>query len=169
MLLQKCNRLASLLSTLQDLKYCGISQLDLCQVLIHTLRLLSATVVYSTEEGINRVVIHYDDVGYLYDTTEKKIIFNEPTDGGLKDGEMPSDEYLNEKFALPTAAREILLGVVITLVTSDDLLRAVSNTSFRTPDEEFDEPYGGELLIVEAKLFPTLTSPPNPLLVSSWK
>ena len=58
-------------------------------------------------------MIHYDDVGYLYDTTEKKIIFNEPTDGGLKDGEMPSDEYLNEKFALPTAAREILLGVVI--------------------------------------------------------
>lgn len=146
--MQKCNRLASLLSTLQDLKYCGISQLDLCQVLIHTLRLLSATVVYSEEEGINRVVIHYDDVGYLYDTTEKKIIFNEPTDGGLKDGEMPSDEYLNEKFALPTAAREILLGVVIALVTSDDLLRAVSNTSFCTPDEAFDEPYGGELLIV---------------------
>lgn len=149
--LQKCNRLSSLLSTLQELKHGGISQLDLSQILIHIVKLLSATIVYSTKEGRKSVAIHYDDIGYLYDTTANKIIFNDPNNSELKeDGSVAieSEEYLDEKFALPTAARESLLGVVITLVTSDDLLRAVSNTSFRTPDEEFDEPYCGELLIV---------------------
>ena len=149
--MQKCNRLSSHLATLEELKYGGISQLDLSQILIHILKLLSATVAYSTEDGRKSVAIHYDDVGYLYDTTERKIIFNDPNKSELReDGsvKIESEEYMDEKFALPTPARESLMAVVINLVTSDDLLRAVSNTSFRTPDEEFDEPYCGELLIV---------------------
>jgi len=147
--MQKCNRLATLLSSLRELKHGGVSQLDLCQIVIHILRLLSATIVYKKQDGDaskSLPIIHHDDVGYLYNTTEKKIVYNDPsTNKCVKE---KTQDYLEEEFALPCPARESLLLIVITILSKDDLLRSVSNTSFRTNDEEFDTPYNGDLLMV---------------------
>lgn len=167
--MQKCNRLSSLLSSLGELKHGGISQLDLCQIMIHLLRLLSATVVIvrdpdadanksetETETGKDHAEIYYDNVGFLYDTTSKKMIHNinnaanDSEAGGNNNAEqLETESYLSQPFALPTPARESLLSVVISLLTTDELLRAVSNTSFRAPaDDNFDVPFNGDLLLV---------------------
>jgi hypothetical protein len=132
------------------LKFGGISQLDLCQILVHLLRLLTATVVISkTKDGKKTVEIYYDRVGYVYDTVQEKIIYDGTASNTTEDQSMDiSEEYLKQDFALPTPAREILLGVVMSLLSTDRLFRSVSNTSFHVPDENFETAYNGELLIV---------------------
>jgi len=149
LLVQKCNRLSSLFSSLKELKFGGVLQLDLCQILVHLLRLLTATVVVSkNDNGIKTVQINYDRVGYVYDTIKQQIIYD-GTDNPTGDQAIEmSEEYLEQDFALPTPAREILLGVVMALLSTDSLYRTVSNTSFRVPEESFQTPYNGELLIV---------------------
>ena len=145
-MIQNCNRLSSSLTALRELKHGGISQKDLCRIVIHILRLLSATVVPEKNGNSNKIEIHYDDVGFLYDTIEKKIIYNDPEQSdSVKD---ITQSYLEESFALPSPARESLLSVLISLLTSEDLLRSASNTSFRAEDVTFDTPYNGGLLMV---------------------
>jgi hypothetical protein len=132
------------------LKFGGVSQLDLCQIVVHLLRLLTATVVFSkNENGVKTVQIHYDRVGYVYDTVEEKIIYDgtsNPT-GDQQSVEI-SEDYLEQDFALPTPARETLLGVVMSLLSTDGLFRTVSNTSFRVAEENFHTAYNGQLLLV---------------------
>uniref|UniRef100_A0A7S3V8U0 Uncharacterized protein n=1 Tax=Chaetoceros debilis TaxID=122233 RepID=A0A7S3V8U0_9STRA len=140
-ILLKCTRLSSLMSTLDNLKYNGISQQDHAQIMIHLLHLISATVVYEKKDGSGDATgepkLNYDNVGFLYNVEEKRIVYQK-TNGGVEEvrvgenvNETKSEAYLKESFALPSPAREALLSVIVSMLTKEKLLRSVSNTSFR--------------------------------------
>ena len=63
------------MSTLDNLKYNGISQQDHAQIMIHLLHLISATVVYEKKDGSGDATgepkLNYDNVGFLYNVEEK--------------------------------------------------------------------------------------------------
>lgn len=131
------------------MKHVGISQMELCKILIHILNLLAATVTKEEDEdGNNKATFHYDDIGYIFDTKRREVVYKKETVRYENNENMKDRVWVNDEFALPVSARETLLGVAISLVSSDDLYRAVSNTSFQTVDENFEENYTGELLLV---------------------
>jgi hypothetical protein len=138
------------MSSLKELKFCGVSQQDLCQIVVHVLRLLTATVVNTESEiGIKTFEIHYDRVGYLYDTVKSEVIYDGTSVPSQNQTvEIFYEKCLEEDFALPAPAREILLGVLMSLLATDGLLRTVSNTSFKSYDENYENSYNGELLLV---------------------
>lgn len=131
------------------MKHVGISQMELCKILIHILNLLAATVTKEVDEDDNnKVSFHYDDIGYIFDTKRQEVVYKKESVRYENIENVKDRVWVNDEFALPVSARETLLGVAISLVSSDDLYRAVSNTSFQTVDENFEENYTGELLLV---------------------
>lgn len=152
-LIQMCNRLLQVWIQLQDLKHYGMEQMDLCRIVLHLLKLVSATVNHEKK-------ICFEHVGFVYDTLNEHIVHH--CDDGTMDSHNHSNHdelYVNcttqemreYSFALPAPAREALLAVVVNIVTKDCLLQSVSNRSFSDP-----EPQGLEnshlLLVIEWKV-----------------
>ena len=58
------------------MKHVGISQMELCKILIHILNLLAATVTKEVDEDDNnKVSFHYDDIGYIFDTKRQEVVY----------------------------------------------------------------------------------------------
>jgi len=147
-IVQRCGRINSILSTLDTLKHCGIMQDEFCNILLHVLHLLSATVTFSGEENddaesneTKKIVIGFDNVGYLYnvntrqpssekleaaeqDRNGKSTMKGDDTTAAIK-----HKKELAKEFALPSPARESLLTVALNLLLNKNILRSVSNTS----------------------------------------
>lgn len=127
-LIATCNRLQSQLSILESLKHSGIEQLELCEIILHLLRLVSATVTYEIDpanQQSRKATLHYEKVGYLYkagDDDASLAYHNPKTDEQL-------EEELKQEFAMPPPAREILLFFLINLLGNKGPLRSVSNTA----------------------------------------
>ena len=128
-LIATCNRLQSQLSILESLKHSGIEQLELCEIILHLLRLLSATVTYETDpanpQSRGKASLHYENVGYLYkagDDDASLAYQNPETDDQL-------EVELKQDFAMPPPAREILLFFLINLLGNKGPLRSVSNAA----------------------------------------
>jgi hypothetical protein len=131
------------MSSLETLKYGGISQKEMCHMVLHTLKLCSATIRYnSANTDENNYTLNFDNVGQLYTIEDGKAtaIFHESVDTDNESYETSSSllhkNDLKESFALPSPAREALLSFVIMILTKDRYLRSVSNQSFSVPDEE---------------------------------
>ena len=103
-MIASCNRLQSQLSILESLKHSGIEQIELCEIILHLLRLLSATVTYETDPGDperRKASLHYENVGYLYTAGDDDVSLayqNPETDARL-------EEELAQEFAMPPPAR----------------------------------------------------------------
>jgi len=153
-IVQRCGRINSLLSTLDTFKHCGITQEEICEILLHVLRLLSATISFPEEtnattksDETKNILIGFDNIGYLYNVNTKlpnseKINDKERNDHGdpTMEGDATTatkhDQELAKSFALPSPARESLLAVALNLLAKKSLLRSVSNTSITNVCEE---------------------------------
>jgi len=130
-----CNRLQSQLSILESLKHSGIEQQELCEIILHLLRLVSATVTYEpdpSKPGSFKATLHYENVGYLFKSgdDDSSLAYQNPPSEELLESELTQD------FAMPAPAREILLFFLINLLGNKGPLRAVSNASVYVPDSE---------------------------------
>jgi len=128
--IKKCIRLQAQLHGLEGLKHNGITQLELCDMVLHLLKLVSATVTYdttnTTETGVKEAALHYDNVGYLYAKPADNAEFDYATDAKTP---AELDDELDQTFALPTPAREVLLTILVNLLSNKGPLRSVSNAA----------------------------------------
>jgi len=120
--------LQSQLSILESLKHSGIEQLELCEIILHLLRLVSATVTYEADPSNpsqRKATLHYENVGYLYRTgdDDAALAYQNP-----QTGEQLEEELMQE-FAMPPPAREVLLFFLINLLGNKGPLRSVSNAA----------------------------------------
>jgi hypothetical protein len=114
------------------MKHSGVTQRELCLLILHLLRIVSATVAFQYNENNQKVsaLLHYDNVGYIWDGVEEQHI----------KADLPEklEEELKYEFALPSPAREALLSVIVSILSKKGSLRGVSNAALfpEGPDEE---------------------------------
>lgn len=143
----KCNRLQSQLSVLESLKHSGIEQIELCNIILHLLRLVTATITYESDErdlSRPKTTLHYENVGYVYNCgdDDSDLAVQNPTDA------VQLEEELKYSFAMPAPAREVILFFLINLLGNKGPLRSVSNTSVYPKDADCKHRY---LLILHWK------------------
>jgi hypothetical protein len=117
---KKCSRLHSKLIALDALKFGGISQLQLCQIVLHLLKLVTATV----DENYT---LHYENVGQLLlpEESEQDVNDNETLVADTPTLRMD----LLRPFALHSPAREALLLVLVNILSNKGPLRSASNAA----------------------------------------
>ncbi len=141
------------MSSLESLKHVGITQEEISLIVLHVLRLCSATITYNGNakgnkddtENCNDYILKFDNVGKLYKMDDNGIaspIYRQGFGNHVDDTDnLIHKNDLNESFALPSPARESLLSFLIQILTKDGYLRSVSNQSFTVQD---DKEYSGE-------------------------
>jgi hypothetical protein len=127
-LFQTCTRLQSQLSSLESLKHSGLSRLELCRMVLHILKLLTATYTTSIDTESNsqngrNVTLHYENVGYICTTDSMEELFDNASDSNIL------EEDLKTKFALPSPAREVLLSLLVNVLSNKGPLRSASNAA----------------------------------------
>lgn len=124
--MNKCTRLQAQLNTLESLKHSGITQTELCLMLLHILKLATATVdieyLKNNSGNKRKVTIHYENVGYIYNGKDQQ----HETYQNAKDDDQLHQE-LSQTFALPAPARDALLSIAINIMSKKSPLRSVSN------------------------------------------
>lgn len=138
-MLRLCSRLQSQISALESLKHCGLSRAELSYIVLHIIRLLTAT--YSIEcierdDGKQERLVHisYDNVGFIYTPNSEEQTFElEPDTATL-------ERSLESRFALPFPAREVLLSLVVNIISNKGPLRSVSNAAI-FPKGDTEEPH----------------------------
>lgn len=129
-LMRTCARISSQLSALEGLKHSGLSRLELSRMILHILKLVSATYTLKIgPSGEKKVVLHYENVGY--------ICTDSMTDEGTNfeiapDAETLEDDLATRRFALPFPTREVLLSLVVNMLSNKGPLRSVSNAALFT-------------------------------------
>ena len=118
---------------MEGLKHSGISQVELCELVLHLLRLATATVTIEpvesdSSESTNRiqqkkVTIHYENVGYIHGHDSDPVPWQDA------DTQAELDEILDRPFALPSPARDALMSIAASILSKKSLLRAVSNAA----------------------------------------
>jgi len=131
---KKCTRLQSQLNTLESLKHSGITQRELCQLILHILHLVSTTVTFDYDAHTNhktKAILHFENVGYIWDSANcDQNLGNIRTSDFKKAGSLEElESELQYTFALPSPAREALLSVLVSIMSKKSPLRAVSNAS----------------------------------------
>ncbi len=162
---------------MQNLKYSGITQMELCEMLLHILKLLTATVSIKNATGDDdedkpddasfsnnnkdkspkkrkkEFTLHFDDVGYIHNFNTEK---NEENVNVTETTTSPKDidaeaskleNYLKHPFALPSPARETLLSIAFLLISKKGRLSSVSNAAIFVDGEVRDR----KLLIIHWK------------------
>lgn len=149
-----CQRLHYQLVKLSEYHYNGgITQLEICQLILKVLGLLCATVeiveIDADDEGVSsltiddstasvqprkyksRAIIHYDDVGYILGG-EAGINNEHETKQRLA----TTEELLSPPFALPPPVRLSLLNIALHLLgNKKNALRGVSNSAITIHDD----------------------------------
>jgi hypothetical protein len=109
-----CNRN---FSTLESLKHSGITQRELCLLIVHILRIVSATVTFEYDQNNQKkkAILHYENVGYIWNGVEEH----------YENVDQPQqlEDELRYTFALPSPAREALLSVLISIMSKKSCLR----------------------------------------------
>lgn len=146
---QRCSRLLPLFSTLESLKYSGISQAVTMDIVLHLLRIVTATVTISTptanggsstsEEEEAEVTLHFENVGTVLHfgdavaavaaTASSRLTDPGDVRYAMAESEEQLTKDLSQQFALPSPTREILLLVLINILANKGPLRSVSNSS----------------------------------------
>jgi hypothetical protein len=137
-LLKKCGRLSSQITTLEGFKYGGWAPGELCDMVLHLLRLVTCTISYDKANSRNgdrsrTPVLHWEDVGHLRHVGDDAATAASAFDVASDEASLRRD--LERPFALPTPARETLLSVLIHILSNKGPLRAVSNAALYTSTE----------------------------------
>lgn len=132
----------SQLSSLEGTKHSGITQLEMCKLVLHLLKLVCATVSIEEPPAVGesamdidgaqptkKVTLHYENVGYIYGD-EDESVWEKCTDS------TQLEEELNRPFALPTPARDALMSVLLSILSKKSLLRSASNAALFPTEEE---------------------------------
>lgn len=152
---KKCSRLQAQISGLENLKSCGMDQLEICGIFLHLLRLVSATISCDKQDGNEADVstnlfspkVCFDNVGKIYHFSSDAM--NEEHDSTkTSESEALLELDLQRDFALPSPSREALLLVLINLLSKKGPLRSVSNASVYL---EADDNRKRSLMVVEWK------------------
>lgn len=155
---KRCSRLISLLGALENLKFSGMSQTVTMDMVLHLLRLVTATVTYTKDavNGARKVLLYYENVGTVLHFGERANtaeISRVPQDGLTYQAAATGDELaadLARDFALPSPSREVLLLAIINLLSNKGPLRSVSNSSIYT---SVSDEKNRSLLILQWKPF----------------
>jgi proteasome activator subunit 4 len=150
--MKKCARLQSQLSSLESLKYSGMTQLEIGHMVLHLLRLLTATTkvtTATTATGTATFVttIHYEEVGYIRKITDAPLSEDADNSSKARDMDELKQQLFDQPFCLPVPARETLLSLLISILSNKGPLRSVSN----------------------AAIFPETTIPTSPIATTSPK
>ncbi len=127
-LLRLCSRLQSQMSSLESLKHSGLSRVELAFIVLHILKLVTATYSIETADGTTpkrSATLHYENVGYIYssdDDGDKRSSSIEPDSESL-------ERALQRRFALPSPGRKILLSLLVNILSNKGPLRSVSNAA----------------------------------------
>lgn len=140
---KKCARINTSLANLGVLKYAfNISQEEICKILLHILKLLTATVKITHDKERKHVQLRIEEVGYIHDK-------DRVDDSRIETQQTQVELELGETFALPAPARESLLKAAISILSKKSLLRSMSNTSISIPTEEENN---SSLLVIHWKV-----------------
>ena len=137
-LLRLCSRLQSQMSSLESLKHSGLSRVELAYIVLHILKLVTATYSIETTDGPEQTqkraaTVYYENVGYIYSSPDDaaKSSSIEPDADSL-------EKVLQRPFALPSPGRKILLSLLVNILSNKGPLRSVSNAAVfpKRPDKE---------------------------------
>lgn len=129
-LAKKCARLHSQLSGLEGLKHTGLTQRQLADMVVHLLRLVTASIDYQVDEqGRTKVQLYYETVGGVWTTSNNDL----PVETGPSSADDLARD-LARPFALHSTVREALLLVLINILSNKGLLRSISNAAVFTGD-----------------------------------
>ena len=116
---KQCARLHAQLSSLEQLKYSGLTQTQLVEMVLHLLNLVMCSIDPYTKQ------LYYDTVGYFVPVTTTE----EPSSSSLQQEPEPLKEYLARPFALPSPTREVLLLIIVNILSKNGPLLSVSNAA----------------------------------------
>lgn len=135
-LVRKCSRLQSQITGLEALKYSGITTLELCEMVLHLLQLVTCTIEYQATidaDATQKVVtLYYENVGYIHNRPDGSDPIGRPGQPECSATCGTAEELnseLQRPFALPSPAREALLSVLTHMLSNKGPLRSVSNTA----------------------------------------
>lgn len=131
-LAKKCNRLNTILSSLESLKFGGLSQSILMDLVLHLLRLVTSTITYDDMVAMKGPKLHWENVGTvvkLNGTSDKDAGQDAMLHYKLPQSEQELAAELKHPFALPTPTRESILLTLINLLSNKGPLRSVSNAA----------------------------------------
>ena len=158
---KKLSRLQAQLTGLEALKYGGITQIELCHIVLHLLKLVTCTIEHqpatappnegdgSESEGGggdsrgSTVTLRFENVGYLWQGREQPM----DPEPDLAD----AARQLERPFALHSPAREMLLLILINILSNKGPLRSVSNAAIYPSDDDSGASPQRSLLILHWK------------------
>jgi hypothetical protein len=152
-LMRTCARISSQLSSLESLKHSGLSRLELSRMILHLLKLASATYTLHDEgtnsaAGERKVSLHYENVGYICTATTTE---DEAAHENTPDPKALEADLAGRRFALPSPAREVLLSMVVNLLSNKGPLRSVSNAAIFPDTGNKEDEESRFLLIIHWK------------------
>jgi hypothetical protein len=137
-LLRLCSRLQSQMSSLESLKHSGISRVELASIVLHILKLVTAT--YTIEETQKRsATIYFENVGCIYSSSDDKS--EEHRSSSIEQDSETLERALLRKFALPSPGRKTLLSLLVNILSNKGPLRSVSNAAVfaKRSDKDIEE------------------------------
>lgn len=123
--MKRCGRLNSLFLVVEPLKPAQIPTNIRCKLILHLLKLLTATVHLEGVERDRKATLYYENVGYIHESGQKIEI---PAFQAANSRDELKDE-LKRRFALPVPSREALLVMLLNLLRKKGPLLEVSNSS----------------------------------------
>mmetsp|Transcript_34586 Transcript_34586/g.81532 ORF Transcript_34586/g.81532 Transcript_34586/m.81532 type:complete len:2271 (+) Transcript_34586:253-7065(+) len=123
-----CARLQSRMSSLENLKHSGLSRNDLSNIVLHILKLVTATYSIETIDGQKpSVTIYYEDVGYIHSPSDN--ISEEQQSSCIRQDPQSLERELQREFALPSPGRKVLMSLLVHILSNKGPLRSVSNAA----------------------------------------
>jgi len=138
-LLRLCSRLQSQMSSLESLKHSGLSRVELAFIVLHILKLVTAT--YSIEDSTQKrsATIYFENVGCIYSSSDDQSEDHRST--FIEQDSESLERALLRKFALPSPGRKILLSLLVNILSNKGPLRSVSNAAVfaKRSDKDIEE------------------------------
>jgi len=159
-LLRLCSRLQSQISSLESLKHSGLSRVELSFIVLHVLKLVTATYSIEMKDDSQQTqkrsaTIYFENVGYIYSSPGDEVGGNESSP--IEQDSNSLEKALQRRFALPSPGRKILLSLLVNILSNKGPLRSVSNAAIFTKQpgnkiEDESQPQQRFLLIIQWKV-----------------
>jgi hypothetical protein len=154
-LLRLCSRLQSQMSSLESLKHSGLSRVELAFIVLHILKLVTATYSIETTDGPQQrqkrsATLYFEEIGCVYSASDDQS--GERPSSSIEESSESLERSLQRNFALPSPGRKILLSLLVNILSNKGPLRSVSNAAvFVKPSDEDNKDQAQQrfILIIE--------------------